>query len=201
MRRALLGAAALVLAACTSTAVWKSRSRAEGVDGRLYVPLTYAPVIPGSVYPNKKQPLPARGRPGVVVAVPDRLFARAARPLGERGLVVLRVAPGADLKAAAAWLAARPECAGARVGAELAGAAPAGADTGFAAVVAVAPPGLFTTPDVPTLVARTGGAEIPPPGVTVEKWYRTPEPFDARDLVPETAWRDTAEWLASELAR
>lgn len=174
----------------------------------LYVPRLFEPLIPGSAYPNRRLPIPARGRPGILLAAPAGLFARAAAPLAERGLVVLQIEPGADLAAAAAWLAAQPECAGARVGAELVGTGAGDSPNGVAALAAVAvlAAGMPATPDgAKVLVARAvaGGApeengESRTRGV-VEKWYRLPAGHRASDLLPPQAWRDAAEWLAATL--
>ena len=57
----------------------------NGNPARLYVPKLWAPLLPGSVYPNKRVHVPAKGRPSVVVVcpaagdVPEGSDPRAAR--------------------------------------------------------------------------------------------------------------------------
>jgi len=205
VKRACVALLALAASACASS-TWASRRAVAGAPfvGRLLVPRVYAPLMPGSAYPNRRVETPARGRPGVVLVAPGRLVARASAPLAERGVVVLRLEDRSRVAEAAAWLARRPECAGARIGLELAGVEPRAADLANVAAAAIlgsdAPP-LGGPP--PLFVARTIAAGAPPspgPETGAVKLYRAPEGFDARDLVPEGAWRDAAEWLTETLA-
>jgi hypothetical protein len=81
--------AALLAGACASSA-WQ---RTEGVPGgKLYVPKVYAPLLPGSIYPDRKHPVPAKGRPAIVVVCPGTGDCRRDEILesaGRRGMVVL----------------------------------------------------------------------------------------------------------------
>jgi hypothetical protein len=78
---------------CASS-LWQRTEKiaSNGDAARLYVPKLYAPLRPGSVYPDKRKPVPASGRPSVVVvcaragACPKDLI---LGPLAERGFVVL----------------------------------------------------------------------------------------------------------------
>jgi hypothetical protein len=202
VRRALALAAllgALGAAACAS-APWTARRSVSEASfrGRLYVPRLYAPMLPGSVYPNRRVTVPARGRPGVVVVVPDRLFARATKELGDRGLVVLRLQDRSGLAEAAAWLASQPECVGASVGAELAGEVPRDWPASVKAFALVgAAPGRRSS-STPVLSLSTSLATGLDPAWAV-RTYGAPERFDASDLVPPQGWRDAAEWLAATL--
>jgi hypothetical protein len=199
VRRALAVLLALAAAGCASGS-WASRrsASADGFRGRLYVPRLYAPIVPGSVYPNRRVTVPARGRPGVVVAVPDRLFARAAAPLGERGLVVLRLSDRARLRDAAAWLASQPECAGAAVGAEVAGEVPKDWPRSVSAFALVGAEPRPRPSSQPVLSLSMSVATAPDPAWAVRA-YGASERFDARDLVPPQGWKDAAEWLAVTL--
>lgn len=118
--RSLVALLASGLVACASS-VWERTEKisSKGEGARLYVPKVWAPLMPGSVYPNKRAPVPAVGRPSVVVVCPaagacpkDRILG----PLAERGIVVLlfegapKGPPREDL------LRTRPEAAGAPIG-------------------------------------------------------------------------------------
>ena len=90
---ALLVALTAILAGCASSP-WEKTERVSsgGAEGRLYVPKLWAPLMPGSVYPNKRAPVPAKGRPAVVVVCPGAgrcPKGEILRPLAERGIVVL----------------------------------------------------------------------------------------------------------------
>ncbi|MGZ5430343.1 MAG: hypothetical protein ACXWEX_02990, partial [Thermoanaerobaculia bacterium] len=62
---------ALLASGCASSA-WERTEKisSNGVEARLYVPKLWAPLMPGSVYPNKRAPVAAKGRPAVVVVCP-----------------------------------------------------------------------------------------------------------------------------------
>jgi hypothetical protein len=202
-------AVALLTIGCASGPWGERRAVSDArAHGRVYVPRLFEPVIPGSVYPNRRFPVPARSRPGVVLVVPPRLFVRAAAPLLERGLVVLRLEGSSpDLSAAVELLAGLPECAGAPIGLEMV-AVEREADLRVvppprAIAFVGAAPARTPAPGTRVLVLRawSGTAAPPPAGAAVERWYRAPERFRASDVVPAEAWRDAAEWLAEALLR
>lgn len=85
--------ALLFVSGCASS-LWERTEKisSNGDAARLYVPKLWAPLRSGSVYPDKRRPVAAAGRPSVVVvcaptgACPkDRILG----PLAERGFVVL----------------------------------------------------------------------------------------------------------------
>ncbi|MGZ5426181.1 MAG: hypothetical protein ACXWE1_03145 [Thermoanaerobaculia bacterium] len=111
---------ALLASGCASSA-WERTEKisSNGVEARLYVPKLWAPLMPGSVYPNKRAPVAAKGRPAVVVVCPaasacpkDRLLG----PLAERGIVVLMFEGGLKEPPKEDLLRTRPEAAGAPQG-------------------------------------------------------------------------------------
>ncbi len=131
------------LAGCASS-MWERTEKisSSGFEARLYVPKVWAPLLPGSAYPNKRVPVPARGRPSVVVVCP--VSGKCPKkellgPLAERGFVVLlfekspKEPPRADLlrtraeskDAAVGWLLISPTEDFLRKGMGPAGAAPA----------------------------------------------------------------------------
>ncbi len=212
---------ALLASGCASS-VWerteKISSNAE--EGRLYIPRLWAPLMPGSVYPNKRAPVAAKGRPAVVVVCPAA--GRCPKkeilgPIAERDMVVLlfegglKEPPREDLlrtraeskNAPIGWLLISPtadflrRCMGA-------GAAPAA----VAILQSRAPePAALPSPSSPSkklfdsaprrvLLAALLGSEarISSDGV-IEKLYAP----DAAGRLPREAYRDAAEWLAGEL--
>ena len=111
---------ALLAPGCVSS-MWERTEKisSNGEEARLYVPKLWAPLMPGSVYPNKRAPIPAKGRPAVVVVCPAA--GRCPRseilgPLAERGLVVLMFEGGMKEPPKADLLRTRPEAAGAPQG-------------------------------------------------------------------------------------
>jgi len=98
---------ALLASGCASS-VWERTEKisSNGEEARLYVPKLWAPLLPGSVYPNKRAPVPAKSRPAVIVVCPSKGTCpkdRILGPLAERGIVVLlfegglREPPNSDL--------------------------------------------------------------------------------------------------------
>jgi hypothetical protein len=195
------------LAGCASS-VWERTERvsSNGEEGRLYVPKLWAPLMPGSVYPNKRAPVPAKGRPAVVVVCPAGKCEknRILEPLAQRGIVVLlfegaiKEPPKADLlrtraeskDAPMGWLLISPTDdflrrwmgAGATPGALLFPSSPSKQIPGG-------------VPRRVLLAALLGSeANIPSEGV-IEKLYAP----DAAGRLPREAYRDAAEWLAGEL--
>jgi hypothetical protein len=204
------------LAGCASS-TWERTERisSNGSEARLYVPKLWAPLLPGSVYPNRRAPIAAKGRPSVAVvcpafgACPKNLL---LRPLAERGLVVLLFEGGMKEPPKTDLLQSRPEAAGAPQGWLLisptddflrrwmgTGARPAA----MAVLEASASPSpsspsqkLFDGPPRRVLLEALHGSEasIPSEGV-IEKLYAP----DAAGRLPREAYRDAAEWLAGEL--
>ncbi len=177
---------AFVTAGCASSA-WERTEAVPG--GRLYIPKVYAPLLPGSIYPDKKAPVPAKARPTLILICPpksdcrkDEILARAA----ERRLVVF-VPKGPDT-----LLSLRLEADDARTGTLIVAAT--------SLKVEVLPPPragaspssrsqkvLFETLQSTASAARPDGAIL--------KLYAP----DARGRLPREAFRDAVEWLAGEL--
>ena len=178
--------------------------------------------MPGSVYPNKRVPVQAQGRPSVVVVCPSRGVCpkdRILGPLAERGIVVLLFESGLKEPPRADLLRTRPESTGTPIGwllisptdASLRGWMGAGRDAIPAAVAilrsrALEPPA-SPSPSSPSkqfpggvsrrvLLAALLGSEanISSEGV-IEKLYAP----DSTGSLPREAYRDAAEWLAGEL--
>jgi hypothetical protein len=175
--------------------------RTERVPGgRLYVPKLYAPLLPGSIYPDKKVAVPAKGRPAILLVCPPKGDCREREILGQaaqRGLVVLvGDEPNVDLLRTRAevdrerigWLIVQPEEAFLR---RWTGAAAVGS-----AVAVIAPPPFPSYPSMHLLFAALLSAAPPEAGDgTVLKLYSPNE----RGLLPSEAFRDAVEWLAGEL--
>jgi hypothetical protein len=157
--------------------------------GRLYVPKVYAPLLPGSIYPDKKMAVPAKARPLLVVVCPEKGDCRKNEILdqaAQRGLVVL-VAKRDD-----AAIGNRPEVDLTRTGTLIV--------TPTALKVQGAPPtragAPHSSPSKQILLATLHMAEPPAtPDGAVLKLYAP----DARGRLPREAFRDAVEWLAGEL--
>ena len=175
--------------------------RAAGQGVRIVVPKRFEPLLPGSVYPNRRVPA-TRGGARVVV-VERSLAKRAEAPLLDRGFVVAEM----DRIDRAAVEALLPELTR-RVGASFGGAKllarRAGDALGATEIDAAA---LFDPAEVPeerpvafhclpiAIFRRTRDGAVPDraprDGACVaERWFRTDGDF------PEDAFRDAAEWLA-----
>ena len=206
-------AVATVLTAQILSASERARSFSlawPGGSARAHVPKIYAPVLPGSVYPDRKKPVAARACP-VAVVEGSPGFARALRePLLERGFLVVETGRVGSLAGVLESLRAHSEADPSRLvfigrqapehppGVRLAAVAlfdpgpePAGAEAPPAATVAV----FLTTPShVPSAAVTRQLKERFGPQ-TVEKWYRAQEGF------PGEAFRDAAEWAAAGIPR
>jgi hypothetical protein len=189
--------AALFLGGCASSP-WQSTESVPG--GKLYVPKLYAPLLPGSIYPDRKVAVPAKGRPAMVLVCPKKGDCRRDVILGQaaqRGLVVLvGREPRIDLLRTRAeadperigWLLVTP------TGDFLGKWTSAGA-AGVAAAV-IGPPPFPSYPSKHLLVATflADGPGEAKDG-TVLKLYSPNE----NGLLPNEAFRDAVEWLAGAL--
>jgi hypothetical protein len=214
---------ALLAPGCVSS-MWERTEKisSNGEEARLYVPKLWAPLMPGSVYPNKRAPVAAKGRPAVVVVCPAA--GRCPRseilgPLAERGLVVLMFEGGMKEPPKADLLRTRPEAAGAPQGLLLVEPTGdslrkwmgAGATPNAVAILRGRP--LETNP-IPVrspsslskqifgsatrrvmLAALLGSEANTSSDGVIEKLYAP----DATGRLPREAYRDAAEWLAGEL--
>lgn len=188
MRGVRASLVAILCLGCASSP-WQSTERVAG--GRLYVPKVYAPLLPGSIYPNKKIPVPASGRPALVVVCPRRGDCREKALLdqaAQRGMVVLVTKDrGADV-------ARRSEIDARRVGTLIVAAA-------SLKVLAPPAPTADTLPSSPSkkssvLLATLHTADpLPTDDATILKLYSPNE----KGLLPKEAFRDAVEWLAGEL--
>ena len=195
--------AALLLAGCASSPWLRTESVAGGT---IYVPKLYAPLLPGSIYPDKRTPIPARARPAMVLVCPskgdcrDRVILDQA---AQRGMVVLRGRdPNVDLLRTRAeadpkqigWLLVQPEEDFLRrwIG--------AGAPGQAAAVIG--PPPRAAKPPLPSPLSKK----------VLLSALLSDDPLEAEDgtdlklyspnkdgLLPDQAFRDAVEWLAGEL--
>jgi hypothetical protein len=182
--------AALLLVLATTGCASSDWARTESVPGgKLYVPKLYAPLLPGSIYPNKKVPIPARARPAMVLVCPTKGDCREREILdqaAQRGLVVLVA------KQPEASIAPRPEVDPARSG-----------------TLTVTPAALKV--EVPTPAKAESSPSSPSKRILLAA-LMTAEPLEAGDetvlklyssnnkgLLPSEAFRDAVEWLAGEL--
>lgn len=175
---------------------------------RLYVPKVYAPLLPGSIYPDKRIPLPAKARPAMVVLCPTKGNCREKEFLdlaAQRGLVVLvGREPRVDL------LRTRAEADAERIGWLLVNPGEellrrwigVGAPDKAVAVIgppprAGAPTPLPSSPSKKILFAALLDREPPEANDrTILKLYSPNE----EGLLPGEAFRDAVEWLTGELA-
>jgi hypothetical protein len=181
------------------------RIRVGGESLRIVVPKTFEPLLPGSVYPNRRKPVEARRLP---VAILDREAAPARDFLLERKFLVVerRSAAVAEILAALASLPEADSSLAVLIGFRNPASVPAGVRA-----VAILDPDLTSkspgpsTPGAVALFFRTP-ARVPSADFTrvlqarfgpnvVEKWYRSMNGF------PEQAYRDAAEWSAIAVAR
>jgi len=202
MRTAALLLAVLLVSGCASSD-WAKTESVPG--GTLYVPKLYAPLLPGSIYPDKKTAVPAKGRPAIVLVCPETGDCRERgilRQAAERGLVVLAGKdPEIDLLRTRAeanpeqigWLLVSPTDDLLRRWSE--GGAPGRA----AAVLAPLRASARALPSSPSkkifLAALQSAAPSAVNDGTVLKLYSP----NQKDLLPAEALRDAVEWLAGEL--
>lgn len=208
--RAAAAAAALFAGGCASSD-WAKTENVPG--GTLYVPKVYAPLLPGSIYPDKKVPVPAKSRPAIVVVCPKNGDCRKKEILGQaaqRGLVVL-VGSGenSDLLRTRAdarsthigWLFVQPE-------EDLLGRwTSVGAPGDVIAVIGPPPRSVApssspspspSSPSKKILLLSALLSDDPPEAEhgMILKLYSPGK----KNLLPSEAFRDAVEWLALELA-
>ncbi len=202
MKRGAIPLAVFLLGGCASSS-WEKTESVPG--GTLYVPKVYAPLLPGSIYPDKKVPVPARNRPALVVVCPEQGDCREDVILdqaAQRGFVVLvGKEPKVDL------LRARAEVDAERIGWLLVTPredflrrwTAAGATGRAAAVVGPPPHGGAGLPSSLSkkilLAASLSDAPLEAQDGTVLKLYSP----NQKNLLPDQAYRDAVEWLAGEL--
>jgi hypothetical protein len=211
---------ALLTPGCASS-TWERTEKisSNGEPGRLYVPKLYAPLRPGSIYPDRRAPVPAKGRPAVIVVCPAAgkcPKSEILAPLAERGFVVLlfegglKEPPNEDLlrphaecqDASIGWLLISPTddflrgCMGAEaapnVVAILRGRAPDAPRPSNSLSKQL----FGSLPRRVLLEALLGSEANIPSEEVIEKLYAP----DATGHLPREAYRDAAEWLAGELA-
>lgn len=199
-----------------------------GAEARLHVPERFEPLAPGSVYPNRRLPIPAEGRPGVLLW-PGASSTRTERSLAvtflaERGIVVLELPAGgpagpaaAALRDAVAAFGAFRESRGAPVGVLAVRPAPGLVEAVLDEPALAAAP--FLGIDPPPAGAGRGRGRFPVlvgtlhdgPGGAAERTRRLTAflgraPVERSYLeapgggFPPEAARDAAEWLAASLA-
>ncbi len=180
------------------------RIHAGGESLRVVVPKTFEPLLPGSVYPNRRKPVPAKGLP---VAILDAESAPATEFLLERKFLVVQRG-SAPVDAILAALQTRPE-ADARIAVVIAFRktddssprirstaifdpdleAPVRSSSGDAVAIFLATPRRTPSADLTRRLEERFG---PHP---IEKWYRSESGF------PRQAYRDAAEWSALQVTR
>lgn len=185
MRKAVI-LVAFVSASCASSP-WQSTENVPG--GRLYVPRVYAPLLPGSIYPDKKTPVLAKGRPAIVLVCPPKRDCRENEILdhaAQRGFVVLVA------RRAGTAVANRTEVDPTRTGTLIISSA--------SLKVEISPPATTTAhPSSPSkkilFAAFLSDAPPEPNDGTILKLYSP----NKEGLLPSEAFRDAVEWLAGEL--
>ena len=206
-------ASALLAALCAGGCASSPWERTESLGGgTLYVPRMYAPLLPGSIYPDKKTPVPAKGRPALVLVCPPKGDCRKDEILdqaAQRGLVVLvGQEPKDDL------LRTRPEASADHIGWLLVRPGEdllrrwigAGAPGEAVAVLGPPPRGAAAPPDLAPPLPSSPSKKI------LLSALLSDEPLEAGDgtilklyspnnkgLLPSEAFRDAVEWLAGEL--
>ena len=199
MTRRAAALLALLLAAPPATAE-KDRAFAVSAGGRrvrVVVPKVFDPLLPGSVYPNRREPRPPRLAPAVVV---DRALAgRAEAPLLDRGFLVAEIDAPDRAAVGAIREVLRTRFGGGEIAVLALRARDLLGDPEIRAAALFDPPDLRAGADSPACGriaafrrSTTGDVDAGPADRCVaERWFRTGDAF------PEEAFRDAAEWLAS----
>lgn len=197
---ALLTALAFAIPADASSAARTLRLRIGDENVRVIVPRLYEPLLPGSVYPNRREERAPRAEPVVIV---ERELARRAEPfLLARGLAVAEIGrvDRATVDALVGALGRRLE--GGVGDVKLLARRPSDAlrASSLRGAALFDPPELETpprgSPCLPVAIFRRSrdGAVAPAagdPDCVAERWFRTQGEF------PDDAFRDAAEWLAA----
>jgi hypothetical protein len=189
--------AALLACGCASS-VWERTESVSG--GKLYVPKVNAPLLPGSIYPNRKVPIKAAGLPAMVLVCPEKGDCRMDVVLdraAQRGLVVL---VGREPKID--FLRTCPEASPERIGWLL--TSPTGdflrkwtsAGAAGAAAAVIGPPPFPSYPSKPLLFVALLSAEPLEAGDGIVLKLYSP---NEKGLLPDEAYRDAVEWLAGAL--
>jgi hypothetical protein len=201
-----------LLLASPGSASEKARSftiHFAGGSARVVVPKKFEPLLPGSVYPNRRKPIPARGCPVVVVQKVAPLLASAEPFLLERGLLVVEMAnpDPVGIDQVLTELLHHAEASPARAELLLWKDSPAINSASITAAAIFDPqdfhePGAEASRCLPVALflrapAATASEELTArfllrPECVSERWYRAAKGF------PEQAFRDAAEWLAAE---
>ncbi len=166
---------------------------------RIVVPAVFEPLLPGSIYPDRRRP--AAPRPLPLVVLERRLAKAAEQELLDRGCIVAEVeaVDRVELDELLAELPRRVEGGIAGVGVLSETVGDVLSDPGVRAAAFFDPPD-FRPDDGPGCIPveifrRTAGGDSPdapaPGGCVREKWFRTSAGF------PPEAFRDAAEWLAA----
>jgi hypothetical protein len=194
-----------VLLTALPVAAGKDRAfvvRAGSERVRVVVPKRFAPLLPGSVYPNRRDPEAPRG--AFVVVLERALARRAEGPLLDRGFVVAEMdrVDRAGIEALLPELTRRLGVAygGAKIYARACGDAlhASGIDAAVlfdpAEVAEESPPAFNCLPIAVFRRTRDGAVPAFASGdgrCVVERWFRTDGDF------PDEAFRDAAEWLGA----
>lgn len=175
--------------------------------GRLYIPKVYAPLLPGSVYPDKKSPVPARSRLTLVVVCPPKGDCREKEILdqaAQRGMVVLiGREPKDDLlrtraEANAAnigWLLVQPDEDFLRRWMQSGASGRATAVIGPARHPGAPGPLPSYLSKRILIAALLSNEPLEAGDETVLKLYSP----NSKNLLPSEAFRDAVEWLAGEV--
>lgn len=199
---------AMVLPSGCVSSAWENTESVPG--GRLYIPKVYAPLLPGSIYPNKNVPVPTKNRPAMVVACPPKGDCREKEILdqaAQRGIVVLVLTRPPSGPPMDDLLRTRVEASAEHTGWLL--VEPTGeflrrwmnAATSFAAGAVIGPPrpAAHSFPSYPSrnllFLAIQPAEAFPAPDGAVLKLYAA-RPSGG---LPREAFRDAVEWLAGEL--
>jgi hypothetical protein len=188
---------------CASEKARTFRVRVGGESVRVIVPKTFEPLLPGSVYPNRRKPVSARRLP-VAILAPET--APALEFLLERQfLVVVRQSVAVEELLAA--LASRPEADPSRAAilayreapvlpATIRATAIFDPDLSSKSPAAFSSVAVFLrTPRLAPSAELSRALNGPFGPHVVEKWYRGETGF------PGQAYSDAAEWAATVLSR
>jgi len=177
---------AFVLAGCASSP-WERTETVPG--GKLYVPKLYAPLLPGSIYPNKRVPVPVTVRPAMILVCPSTGDCRKGEILeraAQRGFVVLAT------RSPEAAIGPRPEVDLARTGTFVVAPASLKVEAPRPARAEASP----SSPSKQIFLAALLDREPPEAkDATVLKLYSP----NKKGLLPNEAFRDAVEWLAGAL--